>query len=41
MWDILYIPDPQNAAKSWYLFTNQYIVPMRYINNYIKEIIKD
>ena len=39
MWDIFYIPYPRNAAKYWYLFTNQSTFPMCYINKYTEDLI--
>ena len=41
MWDIFHIADPQNAAKSWNLFTNNSRFNTSYIKRYIKELRKD
>ena len=40
VWKLFYIPDPWNAHKSCYLFTNQAIFLMIYIKKYIEDIRK-
>ena len=38
--NILFIPGPWNAAKSWYLITNQAIFTISNNKNYIEELTK-